>query len=210
MKMYIFLVLLFANLNLVAQSMVEGNYLFRKQEMVAGFQFTADGKFAFFYSYGAVDRSARGSFSVAGDTLKLRSDKEAGKDFTVTAQSKKPGGYKITFSDPNKALLAHIRCIFFVEGKPKEEYSDDNGIVELNLPSCDTIYVQHGLYPDIVTLVKDKGNTNNNFVLTLNPTLEGVSFKGIDFKIEKDGTLTCNPNYFMEMENIRFVKEVNQ
>ena len=53
---YFFLLLLFMNVKLMSQSTVQGEYYFRKQEMVAGFNFSADGKFQFFYSYGAVDR----------------------------------------------------------------------------------------------------------------------------------------------------------
>jgi hypothetical protein len=64
--------------------------------------------------------------------------------------------------------------------------------------------VQHGLYPDIFTLVKDKENTNNRFTLTLNPSLEQVSFKGIDFIIVDENTITCLRNYFMDMADIEF------
>jgi hypothetical protein len=189
------------------QTTIQGEYYFRRMEMVAGFNFSADHKFQFFFSYGAVDRSASGTFSIEGDVLKLKSDKEAGKDFTITGQSKQASGYSITFKDDNNYLLKNILCVFRVDGKDQEAYSDSNGEVHVDLANCDTIYVQHSLYPDIFTLVKDKNNTNNNFTLTLNPSLEQVSFKGIDFKIAGDKTITCLPNYFMGMEDIKFVKE---
>jgi hypothetical protein len=207
MKKSILLLLLITNLKIMSQSPVLGEYYFRKQEMVAGFKFSADGKFQFFYSYGAVDRTAAGSFSVEGDTLKLKSDKEAGKDFTITDQSKQANGYTVTFDHPNKFLLKDILCIFFIDGKAQQAYSDSNGEVQLDIPYCDTIYAQHPLYPDVVTLIKDKKNDNNMFKLRLNPSLEQVSFKGIDFKIRDDKTIRCMPNYFMEMENIEFVKQ---
>jgi hypothetical protein len=34
-----------------------------------------------------------------------------------------------------------------------------------------------------------------------------VSFKGIDFLITDDKTITCLPNYFMPMDGIKFVKQ---
>lgn len=80
--------------------------------MVAGFNFSADGKFQFFYSYGALDRNATGTFFVEGDTLKIKSDKELGKDFTIINQSKQAKGYILIFDDPNKYLLKDILCIF--------------------------------------------------------------------------------------------------
>jgi hypothetical protein len=190
----------------MAQTTVEGEYYFSRQEMVAGFNFSADGKFEFFYSYGAVDRTASGTFSVEGDILKLKSDKTAGNDFTVTNQSKRPGGYKLVFEHPNQFLVKNILCVFKKNGIIQEEYSDSNGEVNVKLDDCDSIYVQHSLYPDIYTLVKDKDNTNNRFTLSLNPSLEQVSFKGIDFKIVDENTITCLRNYFMDMADIEFHK----
>ena len=64
--------------------------------MASGFNFSADGKFEFFFTYGAVDRSAAGTFTVAGDTLKLKSNKEPGKDFSITGQSKQGKGYTLS------------------------------------------------------------------------------------------------------------------
>ena len=163
---------------MMAQTTVQGEYYFRRQEMVAGFNFSTDGKFQFFYSYGTVDRSATGSFLVAGNVLKLKSDKEAGKDFTILQQSKERNGYTIHFKAPSPYLLKNIVFLFFVDGKQKAAYSDDSGKVQMDIPSCDSIYAQHLLYPDIVTLIKDQQNANNRFTLSLNPSLEQVSFKG--------------------------------
>jgi len=198
---------LFSSLKLMAQTPVLGEYYFRKQEMVAGFNFSADGKFQFFYSYGAIDRNATGTFSVHGDTLQLKSDKEAGKDFKIKMQSKQAKGYTIIFSDPNQFLIKDISCIFLVNGKKQELYSNSKGEAYIDLPNCDTIFVQHPLFPDILSLVKDKKNENNRFILTLNPSLAQVSFKGIDLKIEDGKTLTCIPNYFMDIPKIEFVKQ---
>jgi len=205
-KKSIFLLLLSINLQAMSQTKILGEYFFRQTEMVAGFNFSAAGTFRFYLSYGAVDRSATGTFLVEGNTIKLKSNKEAGKDFTINEQSKKGSGYTIRFTDPNKYLLQNIVCIFFVDGEKQELLSDSKGEVHSNLPRCDSIYVKHLLYPDIVTLVKDAANDNNNFSLALNPSLEQVSFKGIDLKIENDHTISCLPNYFLDMPAIKFVK----
>ena len=176
--------------------------------MVAGFNFSGSGTFQFIFSYGAVDRNANGTYQVKGDTLELKSNKEAGKDFTVTSQSKEVKGYSITFTHPNRYLLVGIRCLLFANGIPQEALSDGNGKIEIDLLHCDSIYVQHQLYPDIATLVKDAANENNHFTITLNPSLEQVSFKDIELKIENDHTITCMPNYFLPMEGIKFIKQL--
>ncbi|MFI5185848.1 MAG: hypothetical protein ACHQF0_03940 [Chitinophagales bacterium] len=191
----------------MSQTTIEGEYYFKKMEMASGFNFSKDGTFQFFYTYGAVDRTATGSFTVEGDTLKLKSDKEPGKDFTITDQSKQGNGYSITFRHQNKYLLKNIVCIFVVDGKGQEAYSDENGEVHADLAKCDTIYVVHNLYPDIPTLVKDEKNDNNRFTLELKPSLEQVSFKGIDFMIIDKKTISCLNNYFMDATDIKFVKQ---
>ncbi|MEO7765974.1 MAG: hypothetical protein ABIS01_01065, partial [Ferruginibacter sp.] len=207
LKKIILFFLLLISIKTMCQSAIHGEYYFRKQEMVAGFNFSADGKFQFFYSYGAVDRSATGTFAVKNDTLKLKSDKPPGNDFTISSQSKTGKGYTIKFIHSNPYLLKDILCVFFEAGLRKQAFSDEKGEVHIDLPHCDSIFVQHTLYPDIFTLVKDKMNANNVFELTLNPSLEQVSFKGIDFKIASDKVIVCSPNYFMEMPDIEFVKE---
>lgn len=207
LKRVLLLLILSLNLEARSQTIIQGEYYFRKTEMVSGFNFSANGRFEFFFTYGAVDRSATGTFKTEGDTLKLKSDKKAGKDFTVTAQSKDATGYTLTFNHPNKYLLKHILCLFITAGKQQEAYTDESGKVHIDLPHCDTIYVQHLLYPDIATLVKDKANNNNRFTLSLNPSLEQVSFTGIDLMIVNDKTLSCFSNYFLPMPDIKFIKQ---
>jgi hypothetical protein len=206
LKKTITILLLIVNLQTMSQTKIQGEYYFRKTEMVAGFNFSAAGTFQFFFSYGAVDRSAAGSFTVEKNIIKLKSNKEAGKDFTVTAQAKEGSGYTVAFTHANKYLLQNILCVFFVNGKEERAFTDDKGEVHTGLSDCDSIYARHLLFPDILTLVKDVENKNNRFTLSLNPSLEQLSFKGIDLTIESDGSLSWLPNYFLDMPGVKFVK----
>ena len=181
-----------------------GEYIFNRQEMVAGFKFAENGKFEFFFSYGVVDRMASGTFTVEGKTIKLKSNKIPGKDFNVVTQTKSGTGYTIKVENENNFFVDEILCTFFIGGEKHEEYTDRQGMVTVPYPHCDSIYVQHSLFPDISTLIKDEKNDNNNFVLTLNSSLTQVSFKGIDFTINDDNSISCMHNYFMPLEDIRF------
>jgi hypothetical protein len=174
-------------------------------EMAGGFKFETNGEFQFFYSYGAVDRMADGSFTVEGNKVILKSSKEPGKDFTVTKQSGGTTGFSIKITAPNEYLAAYVKCIVLNGDEKAEFISDNKGMIKMNVSKADKIYLQHQLYPDIVTLVKDSLNNNTQFEVALNQSLEKVSFKGIDLTINGD-TLTMLPNYFMPYENIRFVK----
>jgi hypothetical protein len=175
-------------------------------DMAAGFQFNADGSFEFYYVYGASDRNAKGTYIISGDTIQLKSEKEAGKDFTITHQSKKGSGYKVVVTEKNKYLVRHIIAVAMVGEKENVFESDENGEIVIDVKHCDKLYLQHQLFPDVLSLIKDESNSNNYFEVTLNPSLQQVSFKGIDFFIDGD-ELHCNTNYFMPFENITFVKE---
>ena len=104
----------FFSLSMKSQTTIQGEYNFHRQEMVAGFDFLPEGKFNFFFSYGAFDRTATATFLVKEDTIKLKSSKEAGKDFTISHQVKTGTGYSIKFINDNKYLLTNIRCSFFI------------------------------------------------------------------------------------------------
>lgn len=207
MKTFTILLFQIISLKTMAQTTLEGEYNFHQQEMVTGFKFTADGKFQFYYSYGAADRTATGTYAIEGKTIKLKSEKEPGKDFTVINQSKHGFGYTLKFEDENKYLVTNIRCSFFVGGERHDEYTDNEGIVKVDYPNCDSIFAFHELFPDFVTKIKDEKNENNNFTLKLNPSLAEVSFKGIDLTIEDDSTLSCMHDYLIPVEGIKFEKE---
>ena len=174
-------------------------------EMAAAFNFTEDGKFEFYYSYGAVDRSATGSYELKGDTVKLMSNKLAGNDFKIETQKKQGAGYQLKFRNDNPYLLKNIKCICFQGSETREYFTDDSGILIIPELAIDKIYAQHQLFPDIVTLIKDTSNSNNYFELSLLPSLGQVSFKGIDLILKEDA-LHMQPNYFMMFLDIRFVK----
>ena len=207
MKLIPIILLQLINTMTIAPTTIQGEYNFQQKEMVAGFNFLPEGKFNFFFSYGAFDRTATGTFLVKDDTIKLKSSKKAGKDFIISNQVKTGTGYSIKFMADNTNLLTNIRGSFFTGTERHDEFTDDSSEIKVAYPHCDKIFVFHTLYPDMVTLIKDETNNNNRFILTLNPSLEQVSFKGIDFKIENDSTISCIPNYLMMLEDIEFKKQ---
>jgi len=183
-----------------------GIYTFNRMEMSAQFYFTEDNHFEFVYAYGAVDRTAKGTFSMSGDTVKLHATKEPGKDFKVTSQSKKGKGYTVVTKSPNPYLQKHILAFVTVNGEEKYFESDENGVIKIEVSSCEKISLQQTLFPDVVTPIKDETNDNNWFEVELQPSVLEVSFKGIDLVMKGD-ELLCPPNYFLQMENIKFEKE---
>lgn len=190
----------------MTQTKAAGEYqLVGIHDMAAGIRLTEQGTFDFFYVYGAVDRVAKGTYTLEGKTIKLKSEKEAGKDFTIIKQHKTGKGYTIKVTDPNAMLAGYVKVIVFKGKEQSVEFVNKKGELHLSDGHIDRIYLQHELFPDIASEIKSETNDNNYFEVSLNPSLQMVSFKGVDFTLTND-TLTCLPNYFMPFENIRFVK----
>ncbi len=187
-------------------SAVSGTYhLTGMHEMAGAFRFSEKGSFEFYYSYGAVDRIADGTFTQEGSRIILKSSKEPGKDFTVTKQNAEGKGFTVKVNSTDTYMASTVSCIV-VNGENKTRYeAGNNGIIHISLPAAEKIYLQHQLFPDVVTMIKDENNHNRYFEVSLNPSLQKISFKGIDLTIDAD-TLRMPPNYFMPFENIRFVK----
>lgn len=184
-----------------------GKYrLVGQPEMAASFVFHPDSSFEFSYSNGAVDRMAKGRYSVLGNTLKLKSQKIPGKDFAIQRQMKKGKNFIIQVKDPNKVLMGQVLCLALVGNEKHPFHANPEGLIEIDLKKADKLLLQHSLYPDVFTLLKDESNPNNYFEVSLMPTLAEVSFLGIDFTIQ-DSSLTCLPNYFLPMPGIRFERE---
>jgi hypothetical protein len=183
-----------------------GIYHFQRQELVASFYFPDQERFEFFYSYGAADRTATGTYTLDGTTVKLKSDKAAGNDFTIIRQEKRGGPITIKVTDPNPMLAEYVRALYFVNGQQLDTIC--NRMQEIIIPETPVgkIYLQHQLFPDVACQIKDDSSENDYFEVGLNPSLQQVSFKGIDLFITDEG-LTCHPNYLLPIEGILFRKK---
>ncbi|MDQ3017571.1 MAG: hypothetical protein M3R25_12740 [Bacteroidota bacterium] len=188
-----------------AQSIAGDYNLVGIQDAAGGFRFTKEGRFEFFFIYGVVDRIATGTYTLDGNSIKLKSDKTPGEDFLVLSQSKQGNQYVIQAMDPNEYLLRNIICIYYINGQENVAYSDEQGKITIDETLIGRILLVQELFPDVPSVIKDESNSNNHFEVTLSPTLSQVSFKGIDLTLNgKD--LTCLLNFVLPFENIRFIK----
>lgn len=190
----------------MTDSSFPGTYHFQKQELVAAFRFQENGHFDFFYSYGAADRSATGTYTIEGDLVKLKSDKEPGNDFTILKKEKRGAGIAIKISDPNPYLAGYVHAIYFVDGSQQLAECNSRQEIIIPDPAVEKIYLQHQLFPDIPSLIRDEAEDADYFEVALCRSLEQVSFKGIDLTITGEG-LTCLPNYLLPATGCLFRKK---
>ena len=211
-KKILFISFIISAMTPIAQSnaqTVQGEYRLKGGfEMVAAFYFDSNHTFKFYYAYGASDRQATGTYKIAGGKVILHGSKLPGRDFTVLHQKQEGGGTTIKITDNNPVLVQSVFCMF-IKGEEKDiQYSDHEGIAHSAMTGCDTIFVMHRMFPDILTTVKykDSSNKNNYFELALNPSLAEVCFKDFEMTIDKD-TLSGSMPYLFEKEKSFFVKQ---
>lgn len=184
---------------------LKGTYTFQRQELVASFTFQASGRFDFNYSYGAVDRAARGTYRLSGDSLFLQSDKPAGQDFRVTVRKKgNPCTVKVN-NEPTRMAFA-VMALYTSGGDTLSALSDESGLITLERTNVEQIWLQHRFYPDIVTPVKQADEKACQLEVEILPHLPQLSFGGISLTVQGDALL-CPMNYALPYENMRFVRE---
>jgi hypothetical protein len=174
-------------------------------EMVAAFEFKKDSTFKFYFIYGAVDRNSSGRYLIQDGNIILQAQKEPGKDFTITKQEKRGTGTAIKISDRNVYLIRNVVGIFKKGAEQDQQFSDQDGYMHSNLTDCDTIYIIHTLFPDVPTVINKKEPQNNYFEISLNPSLEKVSFQDFTLSIDPEG-LTGSLPWLFERDKAVFVK----
>jgi hypothetical protein len=188
----IFLMMPLNNPGLVEAKDISGTYLLSGvPETAAGFRFMPDSTFEFFFSYGAMDRSASGTYTQKDNSLVLTGNKIPGKDFAITKSSKKGTGITLQVNNPNEILKREIICVFYKEGQPELLYTDEKGMC--NYPGmADSIQLVHPLYPDENTvLLPSTFPASHNYIeLSLEPSLEQLCFLKMPIEI-RDNTFTC-------------------
>ncbi|MBS1765146.1 MAG: hypothetical protein JSS90_09290 [Bacteroidetes bacterium] len=176
------------------------------QDLSSAFKFNPDNTFEFYFIYGAVDRFAKGTYAISNDTIKLYSEKKAGDDFEIIEQSMKGKTYKVIVRDENAFLTQKVKAITYF-GELRNEYeANEDGEIDINTKNCEKIYLQHELFPDVSTLIKDELNANTYFEVKLKPSLQEVSFQASIIRISGD-TIICNNTPLFPAQDVRYVRE---
>jgi len=171
------------------QPSVVGEYYLRDvMEVGSGFKFNADHSFQFFFSYGAVDREAQGSWEQHGDSIILNNAKKPPLDFKLV-QSKKTGNGHITIQikDPNKNLLRHVFAQLACADSTYQAESNEQGVIVFDKCKAQQLSLIHEFWPDrfSVFTIHDA----DYFEFTIEPWIVDVAFDHLVL-IFQNGALT--------------------
>ena len=206
-RLFLIPILLLTHLCPMLSQTLKGEYRLQGiQDAASAFNFTKDGRFEFFFIYGAVDRSATGTYAIEGNTLTLKSDKQPGKDFPIKLEKKQGKGYTIIIKHNNPYLIQNIACIYYLDGKENVAFSNSQGEIHIDEKHIDTLSLVHELFPDVPSTIKNESNSNNYFEVELSPSLGEVTFQGITFTVQQD-SITCEPNEVLPFQKVVFAKQ---
>lgn len=179
-------------------------YLTGVMETASGFRLNTDSSFDFFYSYGALDRSGKGSWSVQDSFIVLNSEGPNTDGFVLKNSRKvKSDILSIIIDDPNPFFKKYVHG--FVSGKEREEeqQSDQDGILRFQAGAYDSLLMMMEFSSEKVFRFPLVGKEENEFTFTFNPTILEVFFRNHRLKIDSAGLRGKHPllgekDYFFE------------
>ncbi|MBK9731892.1 MAG: hypothetical protein IPO83_11510 [Chitinophagaceae bacterium] len=197
-QVLIFSTLLFFTLETQAQlkdKEIAGEYYLKGvMEVGSGFQLSEDHTFEFFFSYGAMDRSGKGTWKSEGNNIIFNSEPWPGSDFKLEKKDhRKQTGVVIQVKDKNTMILGYVGCIVSGAGNVQELQSDNDGTIVFESQTIDTISLYHQFYSDVLSVFPVKESTDNYFEFTFLPHLGTVFFNNFILTIDQQGFSGGNP-----------------
>ncbi len=182
---------------LSAQDLAGDYSLHGMREVASGLRLNADHTFEFFYTYGASDRHASGTWSQDSGTVVLQGSKKKGRDFILSKSAREGGlGKVIRITDKNTYLQQSVVCYAYTEEDTLFEESGIDGLVRFNADGIKRIELIHGVFPDEPTVIDCANDPSNYFEFTLNPSLGEVVFDRVAVSLEGQSLRFSNKYLF--------------
>jgi hypothetical protein len=112
LRLYFIAACICSCLNGYTQTNYAGEYYLQNvPETACGFKLNADSSFAFFFTYGALDRYGSGRWAIEKDSIILNSKPYAGSDFKLSKTSATNNTFSvIQLEDNNTNLYRYVYC----------------------------------------------------------------------------------------------------
>jgi hypothetical protein len=150
-------------------------YLEGVMEVGSGILLKPDHTFEMFFSYGSLDKSGTGSWSVKDSSLILNSGARPANDFKLIS-SKKSGekGTTIIVSDPNTDILRYMVYVISGKGFSDTLEADDNGMIHFKRSGADSIGLVHEMFSDRLCYFDISKSVDNYFEFGIQPWIMNI------------------------------------
>lgn len=173
---------------------LEGEYYLQNvREMASGFLLGPENNFQFFFSYGALDRQARGTWKQTGDSIILNSGEWPGTDFTIVHSE--PGteeGILVELEQPNPMLAAYLQ-LSLAKGK-EDSWIQFRQHGQLHLPpqEFDSLALRFEFCPERFSVLPvTKGHTS--FTIRPEQTLFELYLDNFSLQLTPEGLAGRHP-----------------
>jgi len=169
-------------------------YLSGVHEMASAFQINNDKTFKFFFTSGALDRYATGTWKIENGTILLTTKPKPASDFAlVSSKSISGSGITVQITEKNEALLPYVYC-FLKKGQEETQAKTNNkGIASFTVNNADSITLIFQFSTERSSTFPIANKQHNYFEFHFEPWLFEVFFKDFPLKIGIDELMGEHP-----------------
>jgi hypothetical protein len=169
-------------------------YLHGGGEMASGFLFHEDHSFDFFFSYGALDRMAKGTWTQHGDTIVLNTPKRPPLDFKLVRSEKRGGDYVVVHvTDAANAFLRNVFTEVKTSDTTYREQSTEEGSLVFPKQAVRQIALMHIFLNERFSIFDFAGTDADYFEFTIEPWIADVDFDNMMLVLKEDGLTGPHP-----------------
>ena len=181
-------------------------YLEGLREMASGFLLRPDGSFEFFFTYGAMDRFARGKWVKKNGQLKLTSKPKPPYDFALVESKTQPHDFiSIKMEAANPALLPHVFCSIHNAAEGSWQQMNQQGTVQFPKQELATVSLILEFCPERFSTIPVSDTTHNEFTFRIEQSIMEVFFENLLLQVEPYGLSGLHP--LMDGEIFRYAKK---
>lgn len=167
-------------------------YLTGVPETASGFKLNADSSFAFFFSYGALDRFGNGTWKQTGNRLLLQSKPPEGADFTLLDTKKTPhSGLKIQIQGGDPAIYAAVSVELSLGAVREQQQANALGVLNFKQPSADQLKISFAYCPEKQTIIRPV--EANELLFRIEPRVMEYQFNSFELILTPDGLRGPHP-----------------
>ncbi len=192
MKKYtLILLILFTALKTDAQqktnTVVGEYYLKAVMETASGFKLNPDSTFDFFFSYGALDRSGKGTWKQEGNKVIFNS-KPGTKGFAlINSKVADDENFTIKITEENSFFRSHVYSKIKQGQIETEGLTDQNGIILFPKQRVDSIILLLEFCPDKFFTFIHKNKEHNHFEFIFEKDIMDVFFEDLILSFTEEG-----------------------
>jgi hypothetical protein len=198
MKLTIFiLVLSIGSLNMNAQqsnNLIGEYYLQGVREIASGFKLNTDSSFDFFFSYGALDRSGKGTWHTEGNRITFNSSAVKEKDF-ILLSSKNDSNERVMVKivDSNPILRSSVYVIIKAGENVQEGVTNSNGEISFTKQEIDSIKMVLEFCPEKKFGFTNVNKQHNRFEFGIEKEIMEVFFHQLVLTLTEEGMEGTHP-----------------